>query len=157
MTSLFGACIISGSLSLYVTLVCVACSQLEKLRAAILAIRQTHVTSEQDCGVVTDHQEVNGHTHSSEELFRHMQRRLNDCIRHHQEIIRCGSNQTLFNSNSCFCFERKNEFCYIVLHFSRYIQVLEDTMNLPLCGLFLLFLSSMCFAAFSAVTVKYLP
>jgi hypothetical protein len=73
---------------LYATLVCVACSQLEKLRAAILAIRQTHVTSEQDCGVVTDQQKEEGQTHSSEELFHHMQRQLNDCIRHHQEIIR---------------------------------------------------------------------
>jgi hypothetical protein len=74
--------------SLYATLVCVACSQLEKLRAAILAIKQTHVTSEQDCGDETDHQKEDGETHSSEELFRHMQKQLNDCIRHHQEIIR---------------------------------------------------------------------
>jgi len=35
------------------------------------------------------------------------------------------------------------------------MAVLEDTVNLPLCGLFLLLLSLMCFDAFSAVTVQY--
>jgi hypothetical protein len=81
-------CILFGFQNLYATLVCVACSQLEKLRAAILAIRQTHVTSEQDCGDETDQQDEEEQAHSSEELFHHMQRRLNHCIRHHQEIIR---------------------------------------------------------------------
>jgi hypothetical protein len=85
-------CTYVGLPSLYATLVCVACSQVEKLRAAILAIRQTHVTSEQDCGDETDQHEEQGQTHSSEELFSHMQRQLNDCIRHHQEIIWWGSN-----------------------------------------------------------------
>jgi hypothetical protein len=82
------SCIIVAFPSLYATLVCVACSQLEKLRAAILAIRQTQVISEQDCGDETDQQKGEEQTHSFEELFSHMQRRLNDCIRHHQEIIR---------------------------------------------------------------------
>jgi hypothetical protein len=81
-------CTFSAFPILYATLVCVACSQLEKLRAAILAIRQTHVTSELDCGDETDQQDEEEQAHSSEELFHHMQRRLNDCIRHHQEIIR---------------------------------------------------------------------
>jgi hypothetical protein len=90
------ACIFVGFQSLYATLVCVACSQLEKLRAAILAIRQTHVTSEQDRGVVTDQQDEEGQAHSSEELFRHMKKQLNDCIRHHQEIIRCRY-KTIYN------------------------------------------------------------
>jgi len=35
------------------------------------------------------------------------------------------------------------------------MEALEDTFNLPLCGLFLLYLSAMCVAAFSAVTVRY--
>jgi hypothetical protein len=35
------------------------------------------------------------------------------------------------------------------------MEELEDTMNLPLCGLFLILLLGMCFDAFSAVTVKY--
>jgi hypothetical protein len=82
------ACAFGGFLSLYATLVCVACSQLEKLRAAILDIRQTLVTSEQDCGAETDQQEGQGQVRTSEELFSHMQKQLNDCIRHHQQIIR---------------------------------------------------------------------
>jgi hypothetical protein len=71
-------------------LVCVAGSQLEKLRAAILDIRQTHVTSQQDCGAETDRQEgqEQGQVRKSEELFGHMQKQLNGCIRHHQQIIR---------------------------------------------------------------------
>jgi hypothetical protein len=67
-------------------LVSVACSQLEKLTAALLDIRQTHDTAERDCGT----QEAQGQARASEELFRHMQKQLNDCIRHHQEIKRCS-------------------------------------------------------------------
>jgi hypothetical protein len=74
-------CLYVGFVGLYATLVCVACSQLEKLRAAILDIRQTHVTSEQDCGAETDRQEGQGQVRTSEELFGHMQKQLNDCIR----------------------------------------------------------------------------
>jgi hypothetical protein len=69
-------------------LVCVACSQLEKLRAAILDIRQTYVASKQDFGDERDQQEGQGEVRTSEELFGHMQKQLNDCIRHHQQIIR---------------------------------------------------------------------
>jgi hypothetical protein len=35
------------------------------------------------------------------------------------------------------------------------MAVLEDRVNLPLCGLFLILVSLMCFDAFSAVTVQY--
>jgi hypothetical protein len=79
-----------GFLNLYATLVCVACSQLEKLRAALLHIRQTHVTAERDCGTQTDQQEAQGQARASEELFRQMQKQLNNCICHHQQIKRCG-------------------------------------------------------------------
>jgi hypothetical protein len=68
--------------------VCVACSQLEKLTAALLDIRQTHVTAERDCGTQADQEEAQGQARASEELFRHMQKQLNNCIRHHQEIKR---------------------------------------------------------------------
>jgi hypothetical protein len=75
-------------------LVCVACSQLEKLRAAILDIRQTHVTLKQDCGAETDKQERQGQGQvvTSEELFGNTQTQLNDCIWNHQQIKSCGSN-----------------------------------------------------------------
>jgi hypothetical protein len=88
IASLFIICVFAGFQSLYATLVCVACSQLEKLRAALLDIRQTHVTAERGCGTHTGQQEAQGQARTSEELFRHMQKQLNNCIRHHQEIKR---------------------------------------------------------------------
>jgi hypothetical protein len=85
-------CVIASLPSLYATLVCVACSQLEKLRAALLDIRQTHVTAEWDCGTQTDEQEGEGQAHASQEVFRHMQKQLIKCIRQHQKTKRCGEN-----------------------------------------------------------------
>jgi len=35
------------------------------------------------------------------------------------------------------------------------MQHLEDALNIGLCGHFLVLLATMCFAAFSAVTVRY--
>ena len=77
-----------GFQSLYATLVCVACSQLEKLRAALLDIRQTHGTSLQDCGGETDEGEAAGQKNTHSEQFRHNQEQLNSCVRHHQQIKR---------------------------------------------------------------------
>ncbi|KDR19178.1 hypothetical protein L798_06232 [Zootermopsis nevadensis] len=77
------ACVFGGFLSLYATLVCVACSQLEKLKGALLDIRQTHIILQQDCGAETNGEE---HPHTPEEVFHRMQKQLNDCIRHHQQI-----------------------------------------------------------------------
>jgi hypothetical protein len=37
----------------------------------------------------------------------------------------------------------------------RYMAALEDTLNIGICGLFLLMLVALCFIAFSAVTVTY--
>jgi len=76
--------------SLYATLVCVACSQLEKLRAALLDIRQTHVISEQHCGDEIQQSDAHEQPNLSGESFRHMQEQLNNCIRHHHQIQRCG-------------------------------------------------------------------
>jgi aminoglycoside phosphotransferase len=72
---------------LYATFTCTACSQLEKLRANLLDIRQKHYKADQDSGDETD-QEEEQQVQTSEELFPHMQKQLNDCIRHHQQIIR---------------------------------------------------------------------
>jgi len=77
-----------GFESLYATLVCVAGSQLEKLRAALLDIRQTHGTSLQDCEREIDEREAAGQKNTHSEQFRHMQEKLNNCIRHHQQIKR---------------------------------------------------------------------
>jgi septum formation topological specificity factor MinE len=67
-------------------MVCIACSQLEKLRANLLDIRQKHVTSEQDSGAETDREE-GGKVQTSQEVFCRMQGQLNDCVRLHQLII----------------------------------------------------------------------
>jgi type VI protein secretion system component VasF len=96
ITQLLGAVIYTiillGFNGLYATLVCIACSQLEKLRASLLDIRQRHVTSEQDLGAESDQEEAQGQekeqVHTSQEVFHHMQKRLNDCIHHHQQILR---------------------------------------------------------------------
>jgi hypothetical protein len=77
-----------GFISLYATLVSVAGSQLEKFRAALLDIRQTHGTSLQDCAGEIDEREAAGQKNTHSEQFRHMQEQLNNCIRHHQEIKR---------------------------------------------------------------------
>jgi len=44
--------------------------------------------------------------------------------------------------------------CSVIYAFFRFMAVLENTMNLPLCGLFLLFLLAMCLDALSFVTVN---
>jgi len=50
---------------------------------------------------------------------------------------------------------KKKPIIYSVIYvFFRFMAVLEDAMNLPLCGLFLLFLLAMCLDALSFVTVN---
>jgi hypothetical protein len=88
MTTIFGVNIYFGFISLYATLVCVAGSQLEKLRAALLDIRQTHGTSLLDCGGETDEPKAKGQKNTHSEQIRNMQEQLNNCIRQHQEIKR---------------------------------------------------------------------
>jgi hypothetical protein len=61
---------------------------MEKLTANLLDIRQKPDISEQDSGAETDREEEEAQVQTSEEVFRRMQRQLNDCIRHHQQIIR---------------------------------------------------------------------
>jgi hypothetical protein len=72
---------------LYATLVCVACSQLEKLRANLLNIRQKHDTPAEDSGAETDREEE-GQVQTFQEVFCRMQEQLNDCVRLHNEILR---------------------------------------------------------------------
>lgn len=74
-----------GFNGLYATLVCIACSQLQKLRANLLDIRQKQDTAEHpDPGAETGHEE-----RQKVHAFYHMQDQLNDCVRHHQQILRC--------------------------------------------------------------------
>ena len=88
MAIIFLASLYFGFQSLYATLVCVAGSQLEKLRAALLDIRQTYGTSLQESGGEIDELETAGQKNTLSEQFRHMQKQLNNCIRLHQEIKR---------------------------------------------------------------------
>jgi len=88
MATIYLASIVIGFESLYATSVCVAGSQLEKLRAALIDIRQTHGTSLQDCEPKIDDREAAGQKSIHSEQFRHMQEKLNNCIRHHQQIKR---------------------------------------------------------------------
>jgi len=87
---IFPICIYVGINNLHATLVCVACSQLEKLKLALLDIRQTHVVSEQHCRDEIQQSDDHEQHNISGESFRHMQEKLNNCIRHHQQIQRCG-------------------------------------------------------------------
>jgi hypothetical protein len=64
-------------MSLVTTLIAVACSQFDKLKAAILNIKQQHIT----------------HQHGQEDKQVHktansdFQTKFNACIRHHQDIM----------------------------------------------------------------------
>ncbi|XP_033607078.1 odorant receptor 2a-like [Cryptotermes secundus] len=73
---------------LYATLVCIACSQLEKLRANLLDIRQELDTPAQDSGAETDTEEEETQVQTSQEMFCRMQEQLSDCVRLHNEILR---------------------------------------------------------------------
>jgi hypothetical protein len=76
-TSLLTISIVCGYVSLVTTLIAVACSQFQKLKVAILDIRQQHIT----------------HNHGLEDKQVHkaancnLLKKLNACIRHHQNII----------------------------------------------------------------------
>jgi len=66
--------VVCGYISLVTTLIAVASSQFDKLKMAILDIRQQHITQEDE----------EGHTIANCDL----QTKLNACIRHHQNIIK---------------------------------------------------------------------
>ena len=50
--------------------------------------------------------------------------------------------------------KKKLIFYSAIYVFFRFMEMLENTMNLPMCGLFLLFLLAMCLDALSFVTVN---
>jgi len=76
-TSVLGVSIICGYMSMVTTLIAVACSQFDKLKAAILDIRQQHITPHRGQEDEQDHAIANCD----------LQEKLNACIRHHQDII----------------------------------------------------------------------
>jgi len=70
-------CSVFGYMSLVTTLIAVACSQFDKLKMAILDIRQQHITPPYRQEDEQDHKIANCD----------LQVKLNACIRHHQNII----------------------------------------------------------------------
>jgi hypothetical protein len=64
-------------MSLVTTLITVACTQFDKLKAAILDIKQQHITSQ--------------HGQEDEQVYKtansDLQAKFNACIRHHQHIM----------------------------------------------------------------------
>jgi len=66
-----------GYLSLVTTLIAVACSQFDRLKMAILDIRQQHITPQHRHEDEQDHKIANCD----------LQDKLTACIRHHQNII----------------------------------------------------------------------
>ena len=69
--------VVCGYLSVISTLIAVACSQFDKLKAAILDIRQQHFMAHHR------QEDEQDHTIANCEL----QAKLNVCIRHHQDIL----------------------------------------------------------------------
>jgi len=63
--------------SLFITLAAVACAQFEKLKAAILDIRPQH----------TAHHNGQEYEHVHTDAHCDLQEKINECIRHHQEVI----------------------------------------------------------------------
>lgn len=73
-----------GTTSLYVYVTSIACSQLEKLKVAIMNINRN-----QDTDAKEDHEKRRSQSvhRTSHDVFRHTQKQINDCIRHHQQIL----------------------------------------------------------------------
>ena len=69
--------ILCGYMSLVTTLIAVACSQFDKLKATILDIRQQHITPH----LRQEDEQVDTIANCD------LQAKLNACIRHHQEIL----------------------------------------------------------------------
>jgi hypothetical protein len=99
-------CTLFGFNALYATFTCIACSQLEKLRASLLDIRQTRDTSKDWSADNETGQEEEGQVHASEEVFQHMQKQLGDCVRHHQQILRYVTQRMPLRTISAFMDKR---------------------------------------------------
>jgi hypothetical protein len=69
------------------TVVCIACSQFEKLRARLLAIGQRRGTPEEDLAADCDQTEGNGQIYICQEMFSLMQEQLKECVSLHRLIL----------------------------------------------------------------------
>ncbi|PNF24038.1 hypothetical protein B7P43_G08629 [Cryptotermes secundus] len=148
----------------------VACSQLQKLRTNLLDIKQELVPSGADSGSDGGEEPVS----RSEVGFCRMQMQLNECVRHHQAILQyvitftvhVSSLQEVVKVEALRRADHTPKDSYRMCKVSknrserrsswRYMRAMEDTLNIPFCGLFLMLLATLCFSSFSAVAVKYL-
>jgi hypothetical protein len=73
-----------GTTSLYVYVTTIACSQLEKLKVAIMNINR-----DQDTDAEEKHEKrrSQGVLRTSHDVFRHTHEQITYCIRHHQQIL----------------------------------------------------------------------
>jgi hypothetical protein len=80
-------CFFYGLPSFFCTAVCIACSQLEKLRAKLLAIKQKNGTPKVDSTVDCYRTEGNGQIYICQEMFSLMQEQLKECVSLHRLIL----------------------------------------------------------------------
>ena len=80
-------CFFYGLPSFFCTAVCIACSQLEKLRARLLAIKQKKGINEQDSAADYDQKEGNGQIYICQEMFSLMKEQLQECVSLHRLIL----------------------------------------------------------------------
>jgi hypothetical protein len=73
-----------GTTSLYVYVLTIACSQIEKLKVAIMNINRDQNTDAEEDHEKRRSQDVFGRSH---DVFRHTQEQIAECIRHHQQIL----------------------------------------------------------------------
>ena len=80
-------CFFFGVPPFFGTVVCIACSQFEKLRARLLTIGQRRGKTEQDMPADCDQTEGNGRIYVCQEMISLMQERLKECVSHHRLIL----------------------------------------------------------------------
>lgn len=80
-------CFFYGLPSFYGTVLCIACSQLELLRTRLLEINEKTETLEGESGFETEEEEGKGQAWTTQAVFSHKQKQLNDCVSHHQLIL----------------------------------------------------------------------
>jgi phosphoenolpyruvate-protein kinase (PTS system EI component) len=71
----------------FCTVVCIACSQFEKLRVMLLAIGQDKETPERDLAADCNQTEGNGQIYICQEMFSLMQEQLKECVSLHRLIL----------------------------------------------------------------------
>jgi hypothetical protein len=81
-------CFFYGLPAFYCTVLCIVCSQLEQLRAKLLKVKKKSGTSARASGSDSGQEEERGGDCACQALFSHMQKQLNECVSHHQLILK---------------------------------------------------------------------